>query len=70
MNDLFNERKVNIFLQHVVSSPLPLFVKYAMCELYEQKRIRASNKRNIDIYDLFVICESEMTLSSSALYKY
>lgn len=59
MHDLFNECKVNIFLQHVVSSPLPLFVRYAMYELYEQKRIRASRKRNTDIYDLFVICESE-----------
>lgn len=65
MCDLFNECKVNIFLQHVVSSPLPLFAKHAMCELYEQKIIRASNKRHIDIYDLFVICESEMTIYST-----
>lgn len=70
MHDLFNESKVNIFLQLVVSSPLPLFVKYAMCKLYEQKRIRVSRKRNIDIYGLFVICEREMIISSSALYIY
>lgn len=61
---------VNIFLKHVVSSSLPLFVKYAMCEMYEQIRIRSSRKINVDIYDIFVICEREMTISSSALYIY